>query len=505
MSSLVSGAVTGLITGISGLVSGNANDQNFRNGWTQQNLGTVTAANPKKNVIIVFPPHDQNLQGSKYLQLVCKTPTQTLSYDCYIFDSGDFTLKGDGGYLNWAFSATATHNAADNSSIQTSTRETQGRLFTGDRIAEGSLQSVPASLTFSGRLVRASKSQPAGLWNPVNSSAIVTSPSIAALSDVTTVSSLAGHPPQLALTTNPSNTKTALLQRNNLQSQSSAQVKPPGSGRILSPRSNTTRSPQGGLRFHFQPSSLPKRLNHAHSAMTSTPSQQSLHSDSPSRRPPAPAKDLEYGILHPPPQKSQASSPRASLQASSNKSNLAWGPSHPCYPHPNPHVPLTSPLRSTTRIIRIPRDWMIEGDLAPTFSHTYPEVLDPWISEPDFRTLINSVNEGLITAFSPYGWRAWVDALLGVATGWIYEDLGFAGVKKGARDVELLIEEWNGQRRKGLDKEDEELVMTIPLRRTGYLCLDIQIPDPHVGAVEDEGEGEGEETADGSAAGSIRE
>lgn len=150
---------------------------------------------------------------------------------------------------------------------------------------------------------------------------------------------------------------------------------------------------------------------------------------------------------------------------------------------------------------------MTEGDLAPTFSHTYPEVLDPWVSEPNFRTLIKNVNEGLITAFSPYGWRAWIDAFLGVATGWIYEDLGFAGVKKGARDVELVIEEWNEQRRKGLDKEDEDLVKAIPLRRTGYLCLDIQIPDPHVGLVEDEGEGEGEgeQTADGSAADGGRE
>ena len=159
-----------------------------------------------------------------------------------------------------------------------------------------------------------------------------------------------------------------------------------------------------------------------------------------------------------------------------------------------------SPLRDTTRIIRIPRDWTIEGDLAPTFSHTYPEVLDPWVSESDFRTLIKSVNEGLIAAFTPYGWRAWIDTILGIATGWLYEDLGFSRVKKGARDVELLIEEWNGQRKMGLDKEDEELVKAIPLRRTGYLCLDIQIPDPHVGVVDDEGERE--ETADGSAVGS---
>ena len=142
---------------------------------------------------------------------------------------------------------------------------------------------------------------------------------------------------------------------------------------------------------------------------------------------------------------------------------------------------------------------MMEGDLAPTFSHTYPEVLDPWVSESDFRTLIESVNGGLTLAFSPFGWRSWVDTILGIATGWIYEDLGFAGVKKGTRDVELSIEEWNGQRRKGLDKDEEDLVKAIPLRRTGYLCLDIQIPDPHVGAIEDEGEGQG--TADGSAAG----
>lgn len=145
---------------------------------------------------------------------------------------------------------------------------------------------------------------------------------------------------------------------------------------------------------------------------------------------------------------------------------------------------------------------MIAGDLAPTFSHTYPEVLDPWVSEPDFRSLIKGVNDGLIAAFSPYGWRAWVDAVLGIATGWLYEDLGFSRVKKGAREVELLIEEWNGHKRQGLDKDEEDLVKAIPLRRTGYLCLDIQIPDPHVGAVEDEGEGE--EAADGSAAGSER-
>ena len=52
--------------------------------------------------------------------------------------------------------------------------------------------------------------------------------------------------------------------------------------------------------------------------------------------------------------------------------------------------------------------------------------------------------------------------------------------------MEALIEEWNAARGKGLDGEDDGLVRAIPLRRTGYLCLDIQIPDPHVGVVGDD-------------------
>lgn len=136
---------------------------------------------------------------------------------------------------------------------------------------------------------------------------------------------------------------------------------------------------------------------------------------------------------------------------------------------------------------------MIAGDLAPTFSNTYPEILKPWVSEADFRMLIKNVNEGLIKAFSPYGWRAWTDAVLGVATGWIWEDLGFSGVKKGVRGVEQVIEEWNGQRSNTLEKEEDlEVVRAIPLRRTGFLCLDIQIPDPHIDTVDaEEGDGNG--------------
>ena len=80
-----------------------------------------------------------------------------------------------------------------------------------------------------------------------------------------------------------------------------------------------------------------------------------------------------------------------------------------------------------------------------------------------------------------------------MASGWIWEDLGFAAVKSQVRSVEQYLEDWNGSRRMTLEKEDEgELVRAIPLRKTGYLCLDIQIPDPHISLAEgDEGHTEG--------------
>lgn len=61
---------------------------------------------PGKNFIIVWPKHDvSGLQGCVHGDLICPCPNhnKTMKYKCYVFDSGDFHLKGDGGYLNWAF------------------------------------------------------------------------------------------------------------------------------------------------------------------------------------------------------------------------------------------------------------------------------------------------------------------------------------------------------------------------------------------------------------------
>ncbi|KAF5627777.1 hypothetical protein F25303_10670 [Fusarium sp. NRRL 25303] len=159
-----------------------------------------------------------------------------------------------------------------------------------------------------------------------------------------------------------------------------------------------------------------------------------------------------------------------------------WGPQHPCYPHLNPHVPVDSPEYVNTRIIRIRRDWLIKGDLAPTFSNLYPEILDPaGLSEQEFRRIIEKLNGELIPAFDPYGLRNIIDTLLGLITGWIWDDVGLTGVKSRLDSLEKWIEQWNLEMEKTIGTEDGTIPPKIlPLRQTGYMTLDIQIPDPEI-------------------------
>ena len=152
---------------------------------------------------------------------------------------------------------------------------------------------------------------------------------------------------------------------------------------------------------------------------------------------------------------------------------------------------------------------MVDGDLYPAFSNTYPEILSPWIREADFRRLIENVNDGLKRAFEPRGVRSWMDAVLGAITGFIWDDFGAYKSKKGVRAVERFVQEWNEERRRenltttpreavaAEAKEDDseadpaEVVRCVELRRTGFLCLDFVIPDPKVAVVGSEADGGG--------------
>ncbi|KAJ5534173.1 hypothetical protein N7527_000427 [Penicillium freii] len=159
---------------------------------------------------------------------------------------------------------------------------------------------------------------------------------------------------------------------------------------------------------------------------------------------------------------------------------LAWGPAHPCFPHINPHVPIGSREHMTTRVIRIRRDWMIKGDLAPTFSNLYPEILDPLLSEQEFRRVISTVNDGIVKAFDPFSLRNWFDGALGLLTGWVWDDLNAPATKSQLQNVEAWLETWNRE----VGAKDGVHIWS--LRRTAYMSLDIQIPDPKVGIVPSE-------------------
>ncbi|KAL8303661.1 hypothetical protein RB597_004915 [Gaeumannomyces tritici] len=159
-----------------------------------------------------------------------------------------------------------------------------------------------------------------------------------------------------------------------------------------------------------------------------------------------------------------------------------WGPQHPCFPHLNPHVPVESPEYVNTRIIRIRRDWLLEGDLAPTFSNLYPEILDPaGLTEQEFRRVVDKLNSELVPIFNPYSWRNIVDGVLGVATGWLWEDFGLTGAKMRLSKLERWIEQWNEDMEKTVGSDEAGIAPKImPLRQTAYMTLDIQIGDPEI-------------------------
>ena len=152
-----------------------------------------------------------------------------------------------------------------------------------------------------------------------------------------------------------------------------------------------------------------------------------------------------------------------------------WGPQHPCFPHLNPHVPIDSPEYTTTRIIRIRRDWLLEGDLAPTFSNLYPEILDPaGLSEQEFRRVVEKLNAELVPIFNPYTFRNMVDGVLGLVTGWLWEDFGLTGAKSRLAKLENWIEQWNSETEKTSSPDDGAIPpKLIPLRRTGYLTVSL--------------------------------
>lgn len=152
---------------------------------------------------------------------------------------------------------------------------------------------------------------------------------------------------------------------------------------------------------------------------------------------------------------------------------VEWGPMHPCYPHLNPHVPVDSDEYISTRIIRVRRDWLANGDLGPAFSNLYPEILDPaGLSEQEFRRVIEKVNGVLAASFSPYSPRNIMDGVFGLVTGWLWDDFGLTGIKSRLKALEGWIESWNSDMARSMAGGESSLApKIIPLRQTGYMTV----------------------------------
>jgi hypothetical protein len=164
---------------------------------------------------------------------------------------------------------------------------------------------------------------------------------------------------------------------------------------------------------------------------------------------------------------SSDTSVRGSLRAAGSTAGDEWGPAHPCFPHPNAYVAADSAMAETTRVIRVRRDWMAVGDLAPAFAELYPELLgEAGLGEAEFRRCVQEVNGRLRRAFDPFAMRNVVDVVLGLCTGWLWDETGLTYTKRSLAGVERLLEKWN----EGLEKEGAG-ARWVSLRKSAYMSV----------------------------------
>ena len=227
--------------------------------------------------------------------------------------------------------------------------------------------------------------------------------------------------------------------------------------------------------------SLPLNRRASHKSFRSSRREQTLHGEADA--PPVPSQPR---TSRPSSRHGRSSHESARSGATGSEDEYAWGPNHPCFPHPNPHCAPGSDEAKSTRVIRVRRDWLQAGDLYPQYANLYPEILDPHVSDEEFRFLVSNINARVKTAFDPYTARAWVDSALGVVTGFVWDDLGLTGSKRSVKALEAFVEKWNAEK-KAKGKE----VRLVQLRRTGFMALDFVVPDPGIDAVPEREDGIG--------------
>ncbi|KAL2073098.1 hypothetical protein VTL71DRAFT_10422 [Oculimacula yallundae] len=79
--------------------------------YTQTTVENLRLQFPEYNVLIVHPKHSRNFVNEyhQHVELPLTAP-RTQGYEIYCFDSGSFTLEGDGGFINWCFAGSYTRD-----------------------------------------------------------------------------------------------------------------------------------------------------------------------------------------------------------------------------------------------------------------------------------------------------------------------------------------------------------------------------------------------------------
>lgn len=72
--------------------------------FTQSFVQTARERYPGKNALAICVGHDRNFQNASHEHTELRVSLgRTVGYECYVFDSGTLTKRGDGGFINWCF------------------------------------------------------------------------------------------------------------------------------------------------------------------------------------------------------------------------------------------------------------------------------------------------------------------------------------------------------------------------------------------------------------------
>jgi hypothetical protein len=75
--------------------------------FTTRYVDRQRQAHPDKSVLVSCQDSDEKLEHKHVEETITlDVPFKVggIKYKCYVFDSGEYTNKGDGGFINWCFS-----------------------------------------------------------------------------------------------------------------------------------------------------------------------------------------------------------------------------------------------------------------------------------------------------------------------------------------------------------------------------------------------------------------